>query len=639
MNDRLTVTLVGNPAVGKSTLFSRLTGIGVIVSNYPGTTVEVARGRVTHDAVTLDLADLPGVYALDAGTPEARTLLDYLRAEKPDAILNVVDATRLERNLYLTLQMLELGIPVIVALNMVDEARALGMDIDVPRLAAALGVPVVATSAHTGEGLEELMHTFREPYGSPRLLRFDRHIEAAISQMRDTDPTLGRHDAAAQLSGTGDASQYVEPLRARAAEMRETIERTHGQSISDILASNRYGDAGLISRNVMRQKQATGRPLRERIDDILVLPAYGFAILALVMLSMLLVVFLAGGLLGDVINSTFDTLILTPVSAALTAHAFLQVIVRYILIGVQAGLGIVVPYIMTFHLCMSVLENTGYLTRAAFLLDETMHKLKLHGRAMIPLFLGLGCSVPAIMSTKMLQSRRERVITCAMICMVPCSARSIVIMGLVARFVSISAALSIYLFTFVMTVAVGYLLGKTVKGEETGFVLEMVPLRRPCVRDVIYKTWLQMKDFVYVAFPLLIAGSAVLGLLQYAGILQIANGILSPVTSTWMGLPSYTATALVFGILRKEMALETLAVMAGVSVSQFGAALTGLQMYTFALFTTIYMPCLATIAVLKRVLGRQETMLITALTIALALVISGLVAHLVPLWDAVQISR
>ena len=414
--------------------------------------------------------------------------------------------------------MLELGIPVVVALNMSDEARVLGMDIDAGKLSEALGVPVIPTSAQKGSGLEELMHAFRDPRGENRLTRYDRHIESFMKQLMDADKSLSRHDAVILLSNAGDLSIYSEPVRKAAETMRKEIESTHEEPITEILASNRYGDAGLIAKSVMHHKHSSELTLKERIDNVLVNPVYGFIILALIMLCMLLVVFLIGGFLGDIIDNAFEIYILSPATTALSAHPFIQVVVRYTLIGVQAGLGIVVPYIMTFYVFMSILENTGYLTRAAFMLDEVMHRFRLHGRAMIPLILGFGCSVPAIMSTKMLQTKRERIITCAMICMVPCSARSIIIMGLVAKFVSIWAALSIYLLMLALIVAIGYILGRTVKGEETGFVLEMVPLRVPNVRDVVTKTWTQMDDFVKVAFPLLIVGSAVLGVLQYRGI-------------------------------------------------------------------------------------------------------------------------
>jgi len=626
------VALIGNPTVGKSSLFSRLTGIGVIVSNYPGTTVEVAHGRVTHDERTIDLSDLPGIYSLDTSSVEERTVLDFLSSERPDVILNVVDSTRLERNLYLTLETLELGLPVVIALNMIDEARALGMDIDDHRLSEVLGVPVIPTSALKGSGLDELIHALFHPKtGKPRLTRYDRHIETFLNQLVGMGLNIRRYDAVKLLAGNSDLSKYPEGARTAASMMRQEMESTHNEPVAETMAGNRYAEAGLIAKSVMHHRPTAGMTLNERLDDLFMSPISGFAILAITLLSMLLIVFLVGGFLEDLIVNSFETYILLPISGSIVGHPLVQVVVRYTLIGIQAGLGIVVPYIMTFYVLMAILENSGYLTRAAFLLDEIMHRFKLHGRAMIPLVLGFGCSVPAIMSTKALQTRRERVVTSSMVCMVPCSARSIVIMGLVATFVSIWAALSIYLLMLTITIAMGFVLGRVVKGEETGFVMEMVPLRMPRLKDVIDKTWMQMREFVYIAFPLLIIGSAVLGVLQYGGVLSVVNEILAPVTTGILGLPSYTATALLFGVLRKEMALETLAVLAGAPVAHLNLALTGLQMYVFAVFTTIYMPCIATITMLNRVVGLKDTILITGLTFTLALVISGLIANLVPL--------
>lgn len=633
MNKPLKVALAGNPSVGKSTMFSRLTGIGVIISNYPGTTLEVRHAKVTHDEITLDLSDLPGIYSLDAVNMEERTVLDYLRDEKPDVILNVVDATRLERNLYLTLQLLELDIPLIMALNMSDEARSLGMDIDAGKLSSLLGVPVIVTAAQKGRGLDELMHAFGNlPDKEKRhVVRYDRHIEAYIEELRKEYMPLTRHEAIALLSGRVEP-HHAPSLAIKTASMREDIESSHDMSMAEIMAANRYGETGLIARAVMVEKPSSRMTLKERLDRLMMSPVSGTLILMAIMLVMLMTVFYIGGFLEELIVGAFDRFILVPATAPLEPYPLVHTVVKYILIGVQAGLGIVVPYIMTFYAAMSILENTGYLTRAAFLLDDVMHRFRLHGRALIPMVLGFGCSVPAIMATKSLQTRRERVITSALVCMIPCSARSIVILGLVASFVSIPAALSIYVLMLIIIVCVGFILGRTVKGEETGFVLEMVPLRIPGVKDIIDKTWMQMREFIFVAFPLLIAGSALLGLLEYAGILNVLNGLLSPLTVGWMGLPDFTATALIFGILRKEMALETLAAMAG--TASFSAVMTPLQMYVFAVFTAIYVPCLATLTMLVRVVGMKGAVTITVLTLLIAIVLSGLIAHLVPLISA-----
>ncbi len=294
------VALIGNPNVGKSLLFSRLTGIGVIISNYPGATIEIEHGRVCHDGVTLDLTDLPGVYSLDTLNPEERTVLDFIRNEKPDIILNVVDSTRLERNLYLMLEILELGVPVIMALNMIDEARARGMEIDAQKLSELLGVPVVPTSAQKGTGLEELTHTLFHPHmGKPRLTRYDRHIENFITQLMGMDLTIRRYDAVRLLSGTANVSKYPEGVRTAADMMRQEMERTHNEPIAETMAGNRYAEAGLLATSVMRRRPSSMATLHERLDDLFLNPISGFVILIVTILSMLLIVFLVGGFLED----------------------------------------------------------------------------------------------------------------------------------------------------------------------------------------------------------------------------------------------------------------------------------------------------------------------------------------------------
>ncbi len=274
------VALIGNPTVGKSSLFSRLTGIGVIISNYPGTTVEVAHGRVTHDGMTLDLSDLPGVYSLDTTSAEERTVLDFLSGEKPDVILNVVDATRLERNLYLTLEVLELGLPVVVALNMVEEAHAMGMDVDAEALARILGVPVIPTYIHRGGGLDELTHALFHPaMARPRLNRYDRHVEAFLRQLMGMQLGMRRYEAIRLLSGTA-IKEHPPGVMTAAEMMRKEVEETHHEPIAEILAGNRYAEAGLIASGVVRKRPAPGATRRERIDDLLMNPFSGFLILA-----------------------------------------------------------------------------------------------------------------------------------------------------------------------------------------------------------------------------------------------------------------------------------------------------------------------------------------------------------------------
>ena len=262
------------------------------------------------------------------------------------------------------------------------------------------------------------------------------------------------------------------------------------------------------------------------------------------------------------------------------------------------------------------------MTRAAFLADNAMHRVGMHGGAVIPLTLAFGCNVPAIMSVRLLHSRRERIIASFLVTMVPCSARTVIIAGIVAGFVGIGAAFSVYAIVFALIVLTGLVLSRITPGEQFGMIMEMVPLRRPDTRLVMRKAWMRLSEFLFIAMPLLLVGSVVLGLLEFFGIMAIFEGFVEPYTMALLGLPGYSATALIFGILRKEMAFETLAILAG--TADLGAVLSSLQLYIFAVVTVLFIPCLATITVLLREVGSRITLAVTIYTVALGLFIGGL---------------
>ncbi|HUM77508.1 MAG TPA: nucleoside recognition domain-containing protein, partial [Methanoculleus sp.] len=272
------------------------------------------------------------------------------------------------------------------------------------------------------------------------------------------------------------------------------------------------------------------------------------------------------------------------------------------------------------------LEDSGYMTRAAFLADNAMHRLGMHGGAVIPITLAFGCNVPAIMSIRLLHSRRERIIASFLVTMVPCSARTVIIAGIVAGFVGLAAAFSIYAIVFILIIITGLLLSRVVPGERFGMIMEMAPLRRPVPRLVMKKAWSRLSEFLFIAMPLLLIGSVVLGLLEFFGVMTVFEGIVEPYTMGLLGLPGYSATALIFGILRKEMAFETLAILAG--TADLGAVLSSLQLYVFAVVTVLFIPCLATITVLLREVGSRITFAITVYTVALGLLIGGFIHHL-----------
>ncbi|MBN1133693.1 MAG: ferrous iron transport protein B [Methanosarcinaceae archaeon] len=635
----MTIAFVGNPSVGKSAFFSRVTGVGVIISNYPGTTVELTHGTIRVNSRTFDIVDLPGIYSLGAATEDEKVSKRYLLTEHPDVIVNVLDATRLERNLYLTLQLLELNIPMVVALNQMDAAEGMGIEIDVAKLSSMLGVPVIPTIATKGIGLEDVILSALEAGVEEEhriKVYYDDHIRDALEKLDRKFPHIEQCVKIRALQNDADfvklccsAEDATELLSVASGPIAEYIESVHEISVPDTIARNIFGEVGYIVDSVVRQTDHK-KTLKDRIDEVLTSQNAGIIALVCTLLLTFAIVFYIGGFLEEGIVNLFETYLVQPVDRMTAGmDPVIQNILIYTLLGIEAGFAIAVPYIGIFYILLSLLEDSGYLTRAAFLLDTLTHRLGLHGRAVIPLILGYGCNVPAIMSTRALNTLRERRIASVLIALTPCSARTVIILGLVGTFVGYWAAVSIYVLQLLVIYSTGWVLGKGLPGERTGFIMEMNPLRQPDPKAIIQKTWLRIREFVNVAFPLLIVGSALLGAVEAIGLLDVFETAVEPISVGLLGLPAFAATALVFGILRKEMALEILAVLAG--TANFALVMTPIQMYVFAVVTTIYIPCIATIVILKHELGWRDTTGIVVFTVILALLIGIIINFAAPL--------
>ncbi len=632
------IAFVGNPSVGKSAFFSRVTGIGVMVSNYPGTTVEITKGAVQIGNKTVKVADLPGIYSLGAATEDEKVSKRYLLKERPDVIINVVDASRLERNLFLTLQILEFGIPTVVALNQIDSAREMGIEIDAKKLSELLGVPVIPTIATKGVGLEEVMKKAVDPAlpSDGRIhVHYDNHIRKAVEDLGakfpETDKVtrLRALESDVEFTELSCEKEVAESLLYESSNLAKSIEQVHNMPVSDTIARDLYGEAGQVTRIVVSQGEIE-RKLKHRIDSVLTSEYVGIAGLVAALLLTFYAVFGIGGFLEEGIVYLFETYLIEPARLVMAGyHPVVSNVVIYSLLGIEAGFAIAVPYIGIFYIILSLFEDSGYLTRAVYIMDRVTHKLGLHGRSVIPLVLGFGCSVPAIMATRALSTMRERRIASMLISLIPCSARTVIILGLVGTFVGFWAAVSIYVLEIFIIFSVGWLLGRALPGERTGLIMEISPLRKPDGVATLKKTWMRIREFIYVAFPLLIVGSAVLGALEVTGFLGTFDEIVSPIFVGVLGLPAFAATALVFGILRKEMALEILVVLAG--TANFLLVLTPLQMYVFAVITTIYIPCVATIAVLKHELGTRDTVAMSTFTVLLAFMVGAIINNVAPL--------
>ncbi len=649
--------LAGNPNVGKSTIFNRITGMGVMTANYPGMTVELNLALTEFRGKRLGIVDLPGTYALGAVSEDQLVARRGVLQGNPDVVIVILDANNLARNLYLLLQFLDLGYPVVAALNLVDQAEKAGIHTDVSLLSEYLGVPVVPTVGVRGDGLNELVEQAievamrREEYPvipfsyamdiESRLRRLARYIERHLPQtphglsprsvailLLEEDPEFV--DWVGRQPGGEEVLDYARRLSSE-------IEREHGEKASLVLFRERHGIAGSIAHGVQERKEYRHPLWGERLWEYATSFRTGLPLLLLILGAVFLAIFWGGGELAGWFSRLWERLVDAPLGRLLESTlgpGMLSRIIQWGVDGLGAVLEIALPYLLTFYLVLGFLEDSGYLNSLAFLTDRVMHRLGLHGRAVIPLVSALGCNVPAILGTRVLSTRRERIIACALIVLVPCSARVAVILGGVGRLLGWPYALLLFLIVLLLVFGAGLFLNRFLPGESTGLVMEMFPFRAPSLITVVKKTWQRVKDFLYIAAPLIVVGSVLLGLIYESGWIEHLIGPLRPLMEWWLGIPAVAGLALVLGFLRKELALALLVVLAARVIPGVTESSTLLdfmtrgQVFTFVLVCSVYIPCAATFAVLWRELGPRDSLLLAASTVIVALILGGL-SHLV----------
>ncbi len=559
------IVLMGNPNIGKSVVFSRLTGAEVITSNYPGTTVDFSRGKARLQGSQVEVIDAPGTYSLQPTNRAEEVAVEVLRWA--DLIINVVDATNLERNLFLTLELLESKKPMILVLNMWDEAERSGIEIDVNELEMRLMVPVVPTIALTGEGIKDLvsrLNEVRSPQETKMLTEEEKWIEIGHIT-RDVQKVTHKHP--------GVWNRFSEA----------TIKPLTGTPIALVVILATFWMVRLIGEGLIAY-------LFEPLFEL-------YRPLAMDISAKLGSGMLHDLLIGRLINGEIDYI---QSMGALTT-------------GIYVPLGMVLPYIVGFYLVLSLLEDSGYLPRLATLSDNVFHRLGMHGHAIVPLFLGLGCNVPGALATRTLETRKQRFISATLLGLaVPCTAKSAMIFGVLGSY-GLSYVLIVFATLALVYVAAGLVLNKMVSGESPEIFLEIPPYRMPTLRMILNKTWMRIRWFLREAIPFLFLGVLMVNVLYATGFIEWIGNLFAPLMVGWFAIPKEAVAALLVGFFRKDLAVGMLLPL-GMTASQMVVATTVLS---------LYFPCVATFAVLLKELGIKDTIKSTMVMMATALLVGG----------------
>jgi len=560
-----TILLMGNPNVGKSVVFSRLTGANVIASNYPGTTVDISEGRMNIAGISAHVIDAPGTYSLQPTNKAEEVSVRLL--DDADVIVNVVDATNLERNLFLLLQLLERNIPMVVALNMWDETEHLGIDIDLIKLEELLGITVVPTVALTGEGIKTLV---------------------------DYLP---------------DAQQGV---------------------LTPMTDEERWVRVGTIVQEVLRITHRH-HTLKDKLQEATIKPATGLPIaVGILLLTFLFVRVVGEGLIALVVNPVFEVYlpVVSEISESLPSGLLHDILIGDLVDGkidylqsmgllttaLYVPFGAVLPYIIAFYTALSILEDTGYLPRLATLVDTIFHRLGMHGYGIVPVFLGMGCNVSGMLATRGLETRKQRFIAATLLAIsVPCMAQTAMIFGVLGSY-GIRYVLIVFGVLVLTFIVMGILLNRLVSGISPEIFLDIPPYRQPSLPALAKKTWMRIRWFLKDAIPWLFFGVLVVNLFYAVGFMQWMGDVFSPITEGLLGLPHDATTALLIGFLRKDLAVGMLIPL----------NMHPLQLVIAATLLTVYFPCVATFVIMFKELGVRDTLKSVAIMVTVALLIGGI---------------
>ncbi len=664
----LKIGLAGNPNVGKTTLFNNLTGLNQHVGNWPGKTVEKAEGHYNYNNNRVDVIDLPGNYALSAHSIEEIVSRDFIVDEDSDVIVNIIDASNLERNLYLTVQMMELGANLVVALNMNKFAQDKGYTIDAKKLSDLLGVPVVEIEANSKIGKDQVLKTIEEAaknpvntvnrlsYG-PELFDHLNELQTAIEEDKNLSDVPSRWIAIKLLEDDEIILDRIEDSSKRnnilntTEKVKKHFKDIYNESSEEVIANARYAYIEGLLKEVLTKPATEKKTLTDKIDSIVTNRLLGFPIFLIIMYLMFQITFTVAAPFQDMIDEGFG--ILGEMVAAALGDGMLTSFIVDGIIGGVGGVLVFLPQIILLFLIISFLEDSGYLARAAFVMDKVMHSLVgLHGKAFIPMILGFGCGIPGIMATRTMENEKDRLITMLIVPFMSCTARMPVYLLLVGAFFAAAdqtnVIFSLYVLGIVVAIIVAFILRKTLFDDmDAPFVMELPDYKLPTLRGILMHTAEKSWGFVRKAGTIILAAAIIVWILssfpagveygsQESAIGMIGTAV-APVFAP-LGFGSWQpAVALIFGLVAKEVVVGTFSSLFGVAEEGAGIAaamhgiFTPLTAYVFMVFVLLYIPCFAALGTIKQETGGWKWPLIMSVTTLITAYVVAFIVYMVGL--------